>query len=279
MDKNKTWYNPKVIFKNWQYVMKMLDKIFHDCNIFCSNKKDNDYIDYDLIQHSISIKKGGSYNRVRFVAAMIEMIIFNLAPGSWRVKYNGENYLLISRLNIFKMAGIIAHKLYPDMTDKWLDWVKKQEHEQKELRKSPIISKSDLSHMYYDKGLTCKQIADIVGKNFRTVHNWMNAYGLSRRSNHIYISPQKLDDLYYNQDFTLKEIAKIFDVDFKTILQRMKDYNMPRRDRNYTVPFHNNRTKAFRSALRKKFRRNFYYIEVAREVIKEIENDPKFCGK
>jgi len=269
------WYNPTRIMLAWSYFVRFLDRIFKECDIIYGD--DNVY---DLSQHKIKIKRKAHGGRVLLIANIIKMIIYNLVPGTKHVKYNDIDHLLVSFKDIDKMSVKMGMEVFSDFShskefDKWIDWVEERHVKPKEDKKF-IISKADLSYMYYDKKLSKKQIAEMLKISIYKLDRIFRDYELPvRKSNtKIYISPEKLDDLYYNQDFTINEIAKIFEVDRKRIIERMDKYKMPRREAAFHNPMHKQRQRAFKSVLRKKFRANSIYVKFAREVIKEAEEDP-----
>ena len=131
-----------------------------------------------------------------------------------------------------------------------------------------------MKRLYYDRGLSFNEIATLTGIPRYRISDLFKSYNLPKRKHQVYISKAKLADLYYEQDFTLHEIARILDMSYDSVLKYMKEHNLPRRDKTMFTPAYN-KAKAFRSNLRKKFRSNPCYIDIARKVLKKADENPE----
>lgn len=271
------WLDAHNVKRAWSYLIKFLDRSFKDCNIIYGDK-----FCYDLSQHNIYVRRRFPFNKVHFISNVIEMILMNLVPGFRKVMYQDKVHYFVSQEDVDKAASRFSVQIYPRLnkakTIENLDKHLKRIHSNKKEEERPPLSREELSYMYYQKELSVAQIASLVGVKDRTVYRWMDDYNLPRRKAglHVHISHDKLYDLYYVQDFTLEEIGKILNVSKMTVLSKMKEYGMDRRDRDFTTKNLNYREKAFRSVLRKRIRRNPYYIEVIEDVLNQAKEDPHF---
>ena len=271
------WYSARHVKEAWNYLIKYLDGIFKDCDVVYSDKSQ-----YDLSQHRIYIKRRQNFNKVHFVIHLLEMILINLIPGIKKVMYQDKIHFLVSKEEVDRAAARYAMKIYPRLnsgnTGINLDKYLKRIHTSKKTEEQEPLSREELSYMYYQKELSTYQIAALIGTTRHVIERWMDNYNLPRRrkGNYKHISPEKLYKLYYVQDFTLEEIGKILGVNKMTVLRKMKEYKMDRRDKDFTTQNLNYREKAFRSVLRKRIRRNPYYIEVISDVLEQAKKDPDF---
>lgn len=270
-------YNPETLKCLWRYLFNFLDKLFKDCKVIVNDTDSG----YDISKHIIRMKHHTPFTRIELIVSYIKMLILNLVPGTKRVKYKDMYYLMVSYKDIDFMACKVAERVLYDINEtfreSWLKYVDKKYEVKPEKKplKIDMISKEDLSYMYYDKKLTKKQIAAVLKMSTVTLNVLFKKYNLTaRQSTYVYISPKKLDDLYYNQDFTVEEIANILDVDYTTIIRKMDEYGIERRKSCYTIPAFMNRMRVFKSQLRKQFRLNPIYAKGAKEVLDHFDRDP-----
>ena len=247
------------------------------------NKEYTDDVErgYDRGKNKIYVRKYKKYNRIFFVSDVIKFIIYSLVPDAKKVKYKGVDHILISVDDIDDQAVRFSSKVYDSIDlESWKKYRdnRREDNKEKKKRKSPSHrkrpSKGDLRYLYYDKKLTQAQIAELYDVHVITVTKWFKKYDLPGRGRKKYISPDKLEDLYYEQDFTIREIAKILEVDKMVVYNSMKEHGFEFRDKKM---FGGNnvysKKKAFRSTLRKKFRRNEVYVDIAEEVLEKAKKD------
>lgn len=101
------------------------------------------------------------------------------------------------------------------------------------------IPKNRLEYLYIKKRLSTESIAKIFHCNHVTILNYLNRYGIPRRSKlgnrkPITIPKEVLMDLYHNKKFTQKQIAEKFDHSRFGIQRLMKIYGIRSRDDSET---------------------------------------------
>ena len=276
-------YSPANLKSIWKVLFNYFDKLFHECKVIQNKNIKRDESGYDLSQHAIITKTNSPYARVKLIASYLMMFIYNLVPGTKRVKYKEIDYLMIPVKDLFIMAGKFSDKAFRNIGNQygknWIEYVNKKYWPKPKKTKVGYgeipITKQDLVYMYYDKKLTQPQIAKIIGVGHSKMDRIFKHYDLPARDHrYMYISPTKLADLYYEQDFTIEEISRILDASQNTILVKMKQYNIPRRDKRYTTPIDMARAKVFKSQLRKQLRLNPIYSKYVIEVMDHFDRDP-----
>lgn len=281
MAKDKKGYSPTQLKVIWKGLFDYLDKLFHECKVIKTDEADGDDLCYDLSKHVIKVDLRKRFTRTRVIVAYIVMFIYNLVPGTKRVKYKDADYLMLPLKNLMVMGGKIREEIFPlnvkNPITRWEEHLNKKydpKLKKKVIPKIPI-TKQDLSYMYYDKKLTKTQIAEVLGIGVVKMNLIFRHYDLpGRHAKYVYISPNKLADLYYEQDFTIAEIARILDVAIETVNKKLVEYNIPKRDKRYTTPIFMARSKVFKSQLRKQLRLNPAYAIHMREVMDHFDRDP-----
>ncbi|MFJ5713265.1 GIY-YIG nuclease family protein [Neobacillus sp. NPDC093127] len=106
---------------------------------------------------------------------------------------------------------------------------------QKWKRKPIDINIELLKNMYYNKNMSAREIATVLGTNNTTVLNHMKINSLIRRKRNCSlpdktskVSRELLEELYVNKRITRKELAKVFNVSEKTIQRAIKRYALVR---------------------------------------------------
>ncbi len=96
-----------------------------------------------------------------------------------------------------------------------------------------MVSKGSLEDLYWNKWLSTREIAKIVGKSQATVRKMMLNVGVQLRSNRDWlrakINHETLKDLYWNKKMTISQIARKLGVSGWTVHQRMIKFGIPRR--------------------------------------------------
>ena len=266
---NTKYLKPGYVRKAWDYLLDYLDRSMKQCKVKYGDK-DN----YEIKEHSIHTAT--KWYKMDMVRGMLKMIIHALVPAARRVIYENEECILITEGSIMDMSVKMTYDIFKELnTENMKEHV---EREKKKLarrmlpdRKAPI-SREDLRYLYYEKGMTQKQIGEIIGVTQRTVHYWMVEYDLPRNPGR-HVSSEVLYRLYYEKDYTLDEMARILEIDKGTLITKMDEYGFKRRDKAFYLPCESYK-RAFASTLRKKFRRNPVYIEVAEEMVKWAKDNP-----
>lgn len=100
------------------------------------------------------------------------------------------------------------------------------------------LTKEELEHLYYDKGLNQKQLATLLGvKSDVTVRRMLHENGIDTNRNKMRSDTTKkgmsdnefkkyLEDLYLNKKYSINNISKIIGVTQNTIRKYFKKYNI-----------------------------------------------------
>ena len=94
-----------------------------------------------------------------------------------------------------------------------------------------FLTKEELYDLYWNKGLTTREIAEKFNANKTTLHSWLKKYDIPRKSigkpRKVNISKEELYDLYYKKDMTIRQIANKINVSISSICRWMKIYKIP----------------------------------------------------
>lgn len=91
------------------------------------------------------------------------------------------------------------------------------------------LSKEILTELYWNKGQTAQEIAQLYGISAKTVWAKMKGWGILTKLTRFIIDKDKLVDLYHNQRLTTYQIAEIYSVDPSTVWDKMRLFNIPLR--------------------------------------------------
>lgn len=94
-----------------------------------------------------------------------------------------------------------------------------------------------LQEQYYDKRLSLSQVADLAHCCPRTIVNWMNTFGMPRRtreeaqlnSDSKYLDPEWLREMYWDKGMTQIEMGRLCGTTQVPIQKNMKKLNIPTR--------------------------------------------------
>ncbi len=101
------------------------------------------------------------------------------------------------------------------------------------------LSKKELEFLYYDKRLTQKQLAPILGvKSDTTVRRMLHEYGIDTNKNKMRSNITKrgmsdsefknyLKDLYLNKKYSINKISDILGITSVATRRYLKNYNIP----------------------------------------------------
>jgi DNA-binding Lrp family transcriptional regulator len=95
------------------------------------------------------------------------------------------------------------------------------------------IPRKLLKRLYYDEGLSQRQIAERLGCSDGTISHRMREYGLKallRRSKRVDVPRQILKRLYYDEGLSVPQVAQHLNCSEVTIRRRMRDYGMKGRN-------------------------------------------------
>jgi transposase len=87
-----------------------------------------------------------------------------------------------------------------------------------------------LRYLYWNKNLSLKQIAKILGTSYSTLYYWMIKHKIQRRKPKKIIIPKTtLLNLYINKNLNTREIANKFRCSDETIRKKLVKYGIPRK--------------------------------------------------
>lgn len=101
------------------------------------------------------------------------------------------------------------------------------------------LTKEELEYLYYNKGLTQKQLAPILGvKSDITVRRMLHKYGIDTNKNQMRSNRTKngmsddefkkyLEDLYLNKKYSISKISKMIGVTQNATRRYFKKYGIP----------------------------------------------------
>lgn len=126
----------------------------------------------------------------------------------------------------------------------WSNKIKKKQSETKKRLfkegklkpsgKKIFITKEKLNDLYWNRGLTTKQIGDKFNADKSAVYLWLKKYNIPRKklghqNKKFSLTKEELHDLYYNKNMTMQEIANETNVTIGAICRWMKIYGIPSR--------------------------------------------------
>jgi len=89
------------------------------------------------------------------------------------------------------------------------------------------IDTERLRELYWDRGLSQREIAKLFGVSQKTIHNWMKRFNIPRRQfNRPDITKEVLEDLYLNKKLSMPQIAKKLNSTYDTIRKKMKKFGI-----------------------------------------------------
>jgi len=99
-----------------------------------------------------------------------------------------------------------------------------------------MIPEHELRQMYYNEGMTQKEIAETFDVGQPTISNWMQLYNIKSRTisksetiDSIKPSKENLEKMYYTESMTLIKIAAIFNICPPVVKKWMNSYGMQTR--------------------------------------------------
>lgn len=100
------------------------------------------------------------------------------------------------------------------------------------LPQNPHREFAVLQDLYWGKGLTKREMADVLGVHYNTIKKWMKKVGVPSRLVKTDIPENELREKYVDEELTQRECGEYFDVAHSTIGNKLDEYNIEKRSRS-----------------------------------------------